>query len=91
LEFEWDEEKRQQNIQERNVDILYAALIFENPVLTKIDDREDYGEERIIALGHVSGEYFTLVYTPRGDKTRLITAWKAGNNGEKEYKNRILE
>jgi len=91
LEFEWDEEKRRQIIQERNVDILYAALMFENPVLIKIDDREDYGEERIIALGHVHGEFFTLVFTPRGDKTRLITAWKVGYNGEKEYKNRILE
>ena len=91
MEFEWDEEKRQQIIQERNVDILYAALMFENSVLTKVDDREDYGEERLIALGHVHGEFYTLVFTPRGDKIHLITAWKAGNNGEKEYKNRILE
>ena len=68
------------------MDILYAALMFENQVLVRVDDREDYGEERFIALGHVEGEFFTLIYTPRGNKTRLITAWTEGKNGEKEYK-----
>lgn len=91
MHFEWDEEKRQEIINKRDIDILYAALIFENEVLIQIDDRQDYGEERFAALGHVEGEYFTLIYTMRGDKTRIITAWKAGTNGEEEYKKRILE
>ena len=64
--------------------------MFENPVLIRADDRKDYGEERFTALGHVDGELFTLVFTPRGDKTRLVTAWKAGKNGERNYKNSIL-
>ncbi len=89
MQFEWDEEKRQETISKRNVDILYAALIFENPFLVTLDDREDYGEKRLVALGHVEGEFFNVVYTQKGDKTRLITAWKAGRNGEKRYKNRI--
>ncbi len=91
MQFEWDEEKRQEVIRERGVDILYAALMFENQVLVRVDDREDYGEERFAALGHVEGEFFTLIYTPRGNKTRLITAWKEGENGEKEYKKCITE
>lgn len=91
MQFEWDEEKRQEIIRERDVDILYAALMFENQVLVRVDDREVYGEERFAALGHVKGEFFTLIYTPRGNKTRLITAWKAGKNGEKEYKKCIAE
>jgi uncharacterized protein (DUF4415 family) len=41
LDFEWDEDKRQQVIRERGVDILYAAQIFEGDVLTRIDDRKD--------------------------------------------------
>ena len=39
--FEWDEEKRQATINERGVDILYAALIFEGETLTRVDDRKD--------------------------------------------------
>nr|WP_250809482.1 BrnT family toxin [Neorhizobium tomejilense] len=49
MEFEWDEVKRQQVIKERGVDFLYAAGIFEGAILTRIDDRADYGEVRKIA------------------------------------------
>ena len=87
LEFEWDEDKRQQVIKNRSVDLLYAAQIFENHTLVRRDNRKDYGEERFIALGHVDEEYFCLVYTIVEDGVfRLITAWKAGRNGEKKYK-----
>ena len=89
MEFEWDENKRQDVIRERGVDVLYAALMFENPVLVRTDDRADYGEDRFIALGHVGEEFFYLVFTPRGQKHRLITAWKAGRHGEKHYQNGI--
>jgi uncharacterized DUF497 family protein len=58
LELEWDEEKRKRVIKERGVDILYAALIFEGVVLTRVDDRADYGEVRKISLGMVGDECF---------------------------------
>ena len=51
MEFEWDENKRRRILEERGVDILYAALIFEGEVLSWVDDRRDYGEERRISLG----------------------------------------
>lgn len=87
LEFEWNEDKRTEVIKTRGVDFLYAAQIFDNPTLINRDNRKDYGEERYIALGHVNEEYFIIVYTPIEDNVfRLITAWKAGRNGEKRYK-----
>jgi uncharacterized DUF497 family protein len=45
--FEWDEDKRQRNIDERGVDFRLAALIFANRVLESDDQRNDYGERRI--------------------------------------------
>jgi uncharacterized DUF497 family protein len=51
VEFEWDEEKRREILARRGVDLLYAALIFEGEVLTRIDDRRDYGEERGVRSG----------------------------------------
>ena len=59
----WDETKRQSVIEERGVDILYAALIFEGPVLTKPDNRRDYGEQRKISIGMVGDECFVVVHT----------------------------
>lgn len=85
MEFEWDETKRQQVLRERGVDILYAALIFEGPVLTRIDDRADYGEMRQISLGMVDDECFIVVFTDRGEVRRLITAWKGGGNDKARY------
>jgi uncharacterized DUF497 family protein len=36
MEFEWDEAKRRQNLAKYGVDLLFAALIFEGPVLTRV-------------------------------------------------------
>ena len=83
--FEWDERKREQVIRERGVDLLYAAQIFEGEVLTRIDDREDYGEIRMISLGMIEDECFVVVHTRREDTTRLITAWKGGRDERSQY------
>ena len=48
MDFEWDENKRRQVIEQRGVDMLYPALIFEGEVLSRLDDRENYGEIRLI-------------------------------------------
>lgn len=80
MDFEWDESKRQLIIEERRVDILYAALIFEGPVLTRKDDRFEYGEERYVSIGLVEDECFVVVHTRRGNAIRLITAWKGGRD-----------
>ncbi|KQT45084.1 hypothetical protein ASG43_12315 [Aureimonas sp. Leaf454] len=85
MEFEWDETKRLKVIAERRVDILYAAGIFEGVVLTRVDDRNDYGEERLISLGLVGDECFVVVHVSRNDTVRLITAWKGGRNDRAIY------
>lgn len=86
MNFEWDEEKRKKVIEERDVDMVYAARIFRGEVLTRVDDRADYGEERLISLGMVDDECFVVVHTEREDTTRLITAWKGGRYERSEYK-----
>ena len=85
MEFEWDETKRRKLLEERGLDILYAALIFENAVLTWVDDRRNYGERRLISQGLVEGEVFTVVHTERNGAMRLITAWKGGRRDLERY------
>ena len=89
MELEWDESKRQLVLRERGLDILYAALIFENDVLTRVDNREDYGEERLISLGLVEGAPFIVVHTKRNEVIRLITAWKGGRSDFARYQEGI--
>lgn len=89
MKFQWDETKRKKVIKDRKVDFVYAASIFENEVLTRIDNRQDYGEVREISLGMVDKECFVVVHTAVGDETRLITAWKGGKEERERYKEGI--
>jgi len=50
LDVEWDEEKREINISDHGIDFVQARKIFENPVVERLDDRKDYGEERYMPL-----------------------------------------
>ena len=81
--FEWDEAKSNRNFRERQLDFGSAALIFDGPVQTTTDDRRDYGEERIIALGEVDGVVLVVVYTDREEVRRIISARHA-NKKERE-------
>ncbi len=85
LGFEWDEQKRVTNIEQHGVDFRVAALIFENPVIEAIDDREDHGEIRYRALGHTGDDYYLVAYTWRGDNRRIISAWKVSEDGKERY------
>jgi len=83
--FEWGEQKWRENLAEHRVDFADAALIFANPVIEAEDTRTDYGEVRIRALGYVDNDYYVVVYTWRGDKRRIISAWKVGEDGKRRY------
>jgi len=89
MEFEWDEQKRQQNIAKHGVDFLDAALIFENPILMAEDKRKDYGEVRFISLGMVGDVIYAVTHTERNGITRLISAWKGGRKEHERYKNSL--
>ena len=85
MDFEWDEEKRFSNLEERGVDFRDAALIFEGIVIAKEDMRENYGEQRFRAVGQVDNEYYVVAYTWRGSVLRIISAWKVDEDGRKRY------
>jgi uncharacterized protein len=89
--FEWDEDKRQRNIEDRGVDFRFAALIFKDLVLEAEDERDDYDETRYRALGHVGHEYFVVAYTWRGANRRIISAWKVDEHGKKRYEAVLAE
>jgi uncharacterized DUF497 family protein len=67
IDFSWDEKKRAENWRIRRVDFAEAVGIFDGPqVLESTDDRGNYGETRIQALGETNGVFYLVVYTWRG-------------------------
>ena len=85
MDVEWHEDKREYNLEKHGIDFVRAARIFDNPILERRDDREDYGEERFIAIGHWNEQFLVVVYTWRVDTRRIISAWKAGKDEERTY------
>nr|VFK15326.1 MAG: Ribonuclease toxin, BrnT, of type II toxin-antitoxin system [Candidatus Kentron sp. LPFa]VFK28795.1 MAG: Ribonuclease toxin, BrnT, of type II toxin-antitoxin system [Candidatus Kentron sp. LPFa] len=49
-----------------------ASRIFEGPTLERIDDRFEYGEVRVYAIGLVNGLEITVIYTDGDDDERRI-------------------
>ncbi len=78
MSFEWDESKRDANIQKHGVDFVLATKIFDGPTVEALDTRRNYGEPRIGAYGATGDTVLFVIYTWRGDRRRLISARKAG-------------
>ncbi len=83
MEFEWDDEKSARTFRERGLDFKTAALIFAGDVVEFSDERRDYGEERLVAVGVVGDEVLVVVSTLRGPVRRIISARRA-NRKERE-------
>ncbi|WP_199227425.1 BrnT family toxin [Limnohabitans sp. T6-5] len=55
------------------------------------DQRHSYGEDRFQLLGRIGSRIFVVVYTPRPQATRIISARKANTREVKEYDNDTTE
>jgi hypothetical protein len=60
-----DETKRAQNLRNHAVDFLDVLPLFKRGVLESFDNRRDYGEARIRALGEIDGRLYVVIYTWR--------------------------
>ena len=91
LQFEWDEAKAAGNLEKHGVSFLAAAEIFANEIVERIDDREDYGELRFIALGRVELDVYRVVFTWRGENVvRIISVQKASRHEREIYYREIF-
>ena len=52
MRYLWDEDNNRVNVQLHGITSEDAARIFEGPTVEQVDDRFDYGEVRIYAIGH---------------------------------------
>lgn len=86
LFFEWDDNKNSANIEKHGLDFRDAVIIFDNPIIETIDNRNNYGEVRYIAFGESNVGVVRVVYTRRKHNIiRIISAWKAGSNDRRKY------
>ncbi len=65
MRYEWDEAKRQSNIQKHGIDFVGIEKVFAGKTVTILDDRFDYGESRFITFGAYSAVAWWLSRIPR--------------------------
>ena len=86
MNYVWDPEKNRRNVARHGIAFEDAVRIFEGPTLERVDDRFDYGEVRVYAVGVVHGVEITVIYTdlPQG-KRRIISAWRSERHEREAY------
>jgi uncharacterized DUF497 family protein len=88
-ECEWDEAKNRENIARHGIDFGNAPRILEQPILVRLDDREDYGEDRWIALGRLDDVIVVMVFADREDRVRVISIRKASRHERQIYEENL--
>ena len=82
-DYEWDERKRRENADRHDID--FTAIYqfeWETAVYNSNDQR---GEERVVATNYIGNRLYTVVFTWRGDKRRIISLRRASRREERDY------
>jgi uncharacterized protein len=85
LEFEWDEAKRIGNLRKHGVDFARVVEFQWDDIQESEDHRKDYGERRWIAFGRIGDRVHVLIYTPRGERIRVISLRRANDKETDVY------
>jgi uncharacterized DUF497 family protein len=84
--FEWNDDKAVTNWIKHGVSFQQAIGAFRDPFAIEwLDEREDYGEERINLLGRYGDVMLYVTYTERGDHIRIISARRAEKHEQENY------
>ncbi|MBB4402316.1 MULTISPECIES: BrnT family toxin [Rhizobium/Agrobacterium group] len=84
ISFEWDENKRQINIQKHGIDFPRAARALSQPHLESRSDQN--GESRILAICPDTDDLIAIIYTMRGEVCRIISARATRKNERRTYR-----
>lgn len=84
--YRWNLRKAAANRRDHGIAFEEVGEAFRDPFAVEwIDDREEYGEERINLLAMCGGLLLHVTYTERGDHIRLIPARRAERHEQDRY------
>ena len=90
MKIEFDENKNNRNIKERNLSFNQVRYFHWDTAILIQDVRKDYPEPRFVATGYVgtTARLHILVFTPIKGGIRVISFRKANSREVKKYENR---
>lgn len=75
---EFDPAKAASNLRKHRISFAHAEQALRDPFAVTIDDPDAEGEPRFVTLGmDALNRILVVIYTPRGEHARLISARKA--------------
>jgi uncharacterized protein len=81
--FEWDGTKAESNLAKHGVSFEEAATVFEDASHALVDD----GGTGYLLIGFsIRGRLLTVVHIERGERERIISAWRATDAETRLYK-----
>jgi hypothetical protein len=89
MKITFDPVKRALALSERGLDFRDTAGLFEEPTLTLIDDRFDYGETRYLTYGLIGERLMMVVWTKRGDAHHIISMRKCNEREKVKVAHRL--
>ena len=94
MRYTWTHSKNRRNLKLHGIAFEDAVRVFDGPTLEQVDDRFDYDEQRVYAIGVVNGVEITVIYTDREEEEeerRIISAWRSEPDERRAYWRSIKE
>ena len=85
MRVHFDPAKNERNIRDRGLPFEAAANFDFESALVYVDDRQDYGEVRYVALGLLDGRLHVLCFTEATDGIRVISFRRANSREVNRY------
>ena len=90
MAFEFDPKKDAANLKKHGVSLSDGDGVLNDPLAITVEDDSVEGEQRFVTIGmNVFGSLMVVVYTPRGDKVRIISVRKADPKERRAYEKGI--
>lgn len=85
MQIAFDPEKNERNVRQRDLPFERAAEFDFANANVFVDSRQDYGEDRYIAIGHLQGRLHVLCFTETAVGIRVISFRKANDREVKRH------
>ena len=85
MHITFDPAKDQTNTEKHGVPLAAAAGFEWDDALVSADERNNYGEARMVAIGYIGERLYVVVYVDRAEGRRVISLRKANSREVKHY------
>ena len=83
--FEWDEAKRLKNLEKHYLDFRDTPIIFDGRPVVHVPSTKN-NEDRFASVAQVGEKFYTVIWTWREDRHRIISFRRARHGEEITYK-----